>query len=122
MEHAGARGHSHGGPPRVVYRVARGPEVTRADFLSDEEARRRYRRELTPEVIRRRKGFSVWLSFEGAAAIARRYGQYFGYYVATVQLPEDARLESFSDSEDHMTAYGDPDAFARSVVAIVEAH
>lgn len=104
---------------RVVYRVVTGPQTSRADFVSDRDAGRRYARRLTPQAIRRREGFSVWLTFEGAAGVARQYGQYFGYYVAEVELPAAARLEPFPDSQFHATAYGDPDDFARSVVSVV---
>jgi len=69
--------------------------------------------------MHRREGFSVWLTFEGAARIARQYGQYFGYYVAEIELPAGARISPFPDSELHATAYGDPDDFARSVVSVV---
>lgn len=105
--------------PRVVYRVVTRPRATRDDFLSDRAAGRRYTRTLTRQVIRRREGFSVWLTFQAAAEIARQYGQHFGYYVAEIALPERARLEPFPRSELHATAYGDPDEFARAVVSVV---
>lgn len=103
----------------MVYRVVAGPQATRDDFLSDRAAGRRYTRSLTRQAIRRREGFSVWLSFQAAVEIARQYGQHFGYYVAEIELPERARLERFPRSDLHATAYGDPDEFARSVVSVV---
>jgi len=44
-----------------------------------------------------------------------------GRFVAEVEMPTDARLESFSDVFEHQTAYGDPDSFVRAVVRVVPA-
>jgi hypothetical protein len=102
-----------------VYRIVRGKEATRADFLSD-EARGRHLRDRSEGGRRRHRGFSVWTTEDHARRAARRFPR-LGAYIAVVDVPEDALLESSRDVPEHLTAYGDPDAFVRSVVAVVRA-
>jgi len=39
-------------------------------------------------------------------------------FIARFALPEAARAEPFADASDHLTAYGDPDAFVRSTESV----
>ncbi len=100
-----------------VFRVLKGQQADRDDFLSD-EARKKRPRETSPEGLARHHGFSVWRTEEHARAVARRFPR-LGTYIAEVDLPVDATLLPFRDTPDHLTAFGDPDAFVHAVVRIV---
>lgn len=83
--------------PAHIYRVIKGAQAIRDDFLSDGARRKRVRHTATDALIRR-QGFSAWL---------------------TDELPIGATLLPFPDTPGHQTAFGDPDAFVQAVVRIV---
>ncbi|HEX9269112.1 MAG TPA: hypothetical protein VF998_04640, partial [Candidatus Limnocylindria bacterium] len=101
----------------LVYRVIKGDRARREDFLSDEASGKRPR-DLTPEKLRRHKGFSIWRVEAKARRIAQRF-QRLGTHIAEVRLPAGATLEPFPDEPDHQTIYGDPDAFVERVERVV---
>ncbi len=101
----------------VIYRIIRGAQPSREDFLSDEESGKLPRDE-TREKLRRHRGFSIWLTERNARAIARRFPQ-LGSHIVEVRLPSGALLEPFDRTPDHNTAYGDSDDFLGQVVRVV---
>ena len=103
--------------PIHVFRVLKGAQAVRDDFLSD-EARRKRPRDTSSEALTRHRGFSVWRTEAHARAVARRFPK-LGTHIAEVELPIGATLLPFPDASDHQTAFGDPDAYARVVVRIV---
>jgi hypothetical protein len=103
--------------PVHVFRVLKGAQAARDDFLSD-EARRKRPRDVSADGLGRHRGFSVWRTEEQARTVARRFPR-LGTHVAEVELPLDARLLPFPEAPGHQTAFGDPDAFVRGVVRIV---
>jgi len=103
--------------PVHVFRVLRGAQATRDDFLSD-AARRKRPRGTASQVLIRHQGFSVWRTEEQARAVARRFLR-LGTHIAEVDLPDGATVLPFRETADHLTAFGDPDAFVHAVVRIV---
>ncbi|MBI2983417.1 MAG: hypothetical protein HYY42_04465 [Chloroflexi bacterium] len=71
-------------------------------------------------MLRRHLGFSVWATKRRAVDAAVRYPELRKRFpfVAEIELPDEARLEPFSDVPDHLTAFGDPDVFVVSVIAV----
>lgn len=55
-----------------------------------------------------------------AATTAQKFPR-LGGYIAAVDAPVETVLEPFPGVPEHQTAYGDPDAFVRSVVDVVRA-
>lgn len=102
-----------------VYRLIAGPRPAREDFLSDRESGKKPRN-VSPEMLRRHQGFSVWMTREGAIAAARRYAALRRQhpFVAEIDLPDGTRVEPFAETPDHLTAYGDAAAFVRSTVTV----
>ena len=81
--------------PVHVFRVLKAEQAARDDFLSD--------------AARRKRPAAPW---------ARRFPR-LGAFIAEIDLPVGPTLLPFPDTPDHLTAFGDPDAFVHAVVRIV---
>ena len=82
--------------PIHVFRVLKGAQAVRDDFLSD-EARRKRPRDTSSEALTRHRGFSVWRTEAHARAVARRFPK-LGTHIAEVELPIGATLLPFPDT------------------------
>lgn len=102
--------------PIHVFRVLKGAEAVRDDFRSD-LARGKRPRDTSSDALTRHHGFSVWRTERQARTVASRFPK-LGPYIAEVELPPGATLLPFRDAPDHLTAFGEADAFVQAVVQI----
>ena len=71
-------------------------------------------------MLRRHDGFSAWTTKDAALSIARRFGLLRRKlpFIAEIELPASAAVEPFHRRPEHVTVYGDPDTFVRSVTEV----
>ena len=103
----------------ILYRIVLSDPPTRDDFTSDEAVGISVVGE-DPERIRLRTGISVYGTENQARRKALDY-PFLGRYLAVLDVPEGGslRFERTTRSRGHHTLWGDPDAIAACVVAVV---